>query len=188
MFDEPLPLHEAIEEIHSDKIMVEELSCYKYFSNKILNQIRSDLSQADKSIRDKRVNGMIGYGQTAYVFETEDGDILKITSRDHFLGRKETELDNPIKAHQRLAPKSFCHYYLEGKTSDNLTGEEINSCVQRADELGYKVVDNRFDQFGKTKDGKIVIIDPECIRKKGAFGLFKLKYNKLKAYAKIILK
>lgn len=188
MFDKPLPLNEAIEEIHSDKRMVEEMSCYKYFNNKILNQIRSDLLHADKSIRDRKVNGMIDYGQTAYVFETENGDILKITSRDHFLGRKSTDLDIPIKSHQKLSPESFCHYYLEEKTSNDITSKDIELCEKQADKLGYKIVDKRYDQFGKTKEGKVVIIDPECIRKKGAFGLLNYKFNKLKSYAKIILK
>ena len=188
MFDEPLPLKEAVREISSDERMTEELSFYRHFNSKTLNQIQSDLSSSDTKLKDIKVKGMIDYGQTAYVFETEDGDILKITSRDHFLGRKATELDNPIKTHKKLSPKSFCHYYLEEKTSKDITSEEMDSFVQRVNELGYKIVDERSEQFGKTKDGKVVVIDPECLRKKGIFGALKLKYNKLKAFARIALK
>ena len=44
------------------------------------------------------------------------------------------------------------------------------------------------NRVGQTKDGRIVIIDPECIRKKGIFSLLNYKLNKVKAYAKIIMK
>ena len=187
MFDRPLPLNRAMEEIHSDERVFSMLGCYKYFNKKIMNQIKSDLS-TNTNLKDLKVKGMIDYGQTAYVFETEDGDILKITSRDHFLGRKETELDNPIKSHQKASPESFCHYYTEGMTTSDINSKDIDSFVQRADKMGYKVVDKRFDQFGKTKDGRVVVIDPECIRKKGIFSLLNYKLNKVKAYAKIIMK
>ena len=187
IFDKPLPLNKALSKIHSDKTMVEMLSDYKYFNDTILTKIESDIS-SNTELKSLKVKGMIDYGQTAYVFETEDGDILKITSRDHFLGRKETSLDNTIKFHKKLSPKSYCHYYIEEKTSHNVSQEEINSFIQKAKERGYKVVDNRPDQFGKTKDGEIVLIDPECLRKQGFLGLLKQKLNKIKSYAYIILK
>ena len=185
MFDSPISLGKAISEIRADDTMVDMLSAYKYFVNKTLAQIQQDLS-LNNSLKDLKVLGMINFGQTAFVFETEDGDILKITSRDHFLGRKQKAFDLPIKKHIKISPRSFCHYYLEEKTSENFSDEELFDFSNEIRNRGYKIVDNRWEQFGKTKDGHMVLIDPECARRSGLFGLLKQKFVKLYSYAKII--
>ena len=185
MFDSPVSLGKAISEISADDTMVDMLSCYKYFVKKTLAQIQHDLSLT-KNLKDLKVTGMINYGQTAFVFETEDGDILKITSRDHFLGRKPENFDVKIKKHIKVNPGSFCHYYLEEKTSEDFSDGELSDFADEIKNRGYKIVDSRWEQFGKTKDGRMVLIDPECARKAGLFGLLKQKFVKLSSYAKII--
>jgi hypothetical protein len=149
------------------------------------DNLYTDFENLDDAYKDYILRTTI---RCTFIRYAEDGDILKITSRDHFLGRKETELDNPIKSHQKVSPESFCHYYTEEKTTSDINSKDIDSFVERADKMGYTVVDRRFDQFGKTKDGRVVIIDPECIRKKGILSLLNYKLNKVKAYAKIIMK
>ena len=148
-------------------------------------QIQYDLS-VYKKLKDLKVIGMINFGQTAFVFQTEDGDILKITSRDHFLGRKPKSFDLPIKQHIKVSPRSFCHYYLEEKISEKFSDKELFDFSNEINNQGYKIVDKRWDQFGKTKDGHMVLIDPECARKMGLFGLLKQKFVKLISYAKIM--
>lgn len=184
-FDTPLPLDKAINEICSNKSMVESLSDYRYFSNKTLKQIKKDLTKNDK-IKDIQVTGMIDFGQTAMVFETTEGDVLKITNREHFLGRKPQDFDIPIKSHAKLSPKSFCHYYLEEKVSNIFSNNEAEDLKQEIKNKGYKVVDFRNVQIGKTKDGKMVLIDPECARKNNILGFFVQKFSKFKSYLKII--
>ncbi len=184
-FDTPMPLGKAINEICSNEAMTESLSEYRYFSNKILKQIKKDLS-GNNNIKDTPVTGMIDFGQTAMVFETTDGDVLKITSREHFLGRKPQDFDIPIKSHSKLSPKSFCHYYLEEKVSKNFSHDEADNLKNTITNKGYKIIDFRYAQIGKTKDGKMVLLDPECARKNNIWGLLVQKFSKIKSYLKII--
>ena len=187
LFDAPLTLDKAVSEIRADDKMMDTLSEYKYFARRILKQIQRDLS-ANKELKEIKVNGMIDFGQTAFVFETEDGDILKIASRDHFLGRKPKNFDLPIKKYFKTSPRSFCHYYLEDKTLMDFSDDELIDFTEKIRKAGYEIVDERWEQFGKTKDGQMVLIDPECARRNGIFGFLTQKFVKLKSYAKIILK
>lgn len=187
LFDKYVPLRQAISEIKSDKTLFSDLSCYRHFNKKTINQIQSDLYE-NKKLGDVKVIGLVGYGQTALVFETESGDILKITSRDHFLGRKPEKFDMPIKIHDKLTPKSFCHYYIEEKTNYVCSfNDSLSSILEEIKNLGYKTVDIGLHQFGRTSDNKIVLLDPECVRKKGILGLLKYKLAKIKSYL-ILLK
>ncbi len=186
-FDNTIPLDKAVSEISSDKKVIRILSCYKYYVMKTLGQIQEDLSNS-KKLKNLKVNGMIDFGQTAFVFETNDGDILKITSRDHFLGRQPQNFDLSVKEYDEAFPKSFCHYYVEEKISKDVASKDLYSLVEKIKKQGYKIVDFRSEQFGKTKDGKVVLIDPECARKSGLLGLFKYKLEKIKSYLRIIAK
>ncbi len=183
-FDNPLPLNQAVTQLSTDNHVMEMFSAYKLFAKKTLAQIQNDLYTNEK-LKDLKVKGMIDYGQTAFVFETENGDILKLTNRDHFLGRKQEAFDAPIKYHCKLSPKSFCHCYIEEKTSNNLTKEEINEAVENIRQKGFKVVDFRIEQFGKAKNGQVLLIDPECARKNNFWGLFKQKFMKCKAFIRM---
>lgn len=181
LFDAPIPLSEAVSHIGSDKTVVDMLCFYKYFAQKTLMQIKKDLD-VNQNFKDVKVKGMIDFGQTAFVFETETGDILKITNRDHFLGRESKEFDLPIKTKGKLAPKSFCYYYVEEKTTGSVSEQEMNTAIERIKSLGYEMADCRCDQFGKTKSGEILLLDPECARKSGIFGFLKQKFMKLKSF------
>lgn len=185
IFDDPIRLDKAISEISSDNTMVDMLNDYKYFAQRILAQIKKDLL-FNKELQKLKVKGMIDYGQTAFVFETESGDILKITSRDHFLGRKPECFDLPVKAHGKLSPKSYCHYYIEDKISDLEDVKEMNQAVKNIQELNFKVVDCEMRQFGKAGNGQVFLIDPECVRKSGIFGFIKQKFAKIVAYMRIV--
>ncbi len=183
-FDNPLPLNRAIDKIRTDNTAIDMLSAYKFFAKKTLNQIYNDLLANDK-LKSIKVKGMIDYGQTAFVFETEDGDILKITNRDHFLGRKPEDFDAPIRYHSKLSPKSFCHCYIEEKMSHDITKEEVEEIIENIRQKGYKIVDFRNEQLGKTKDGRVLLIDPECARKNNIIGLLKQKFMKIISFIKM---
>jgi len=185
IFDSPIKLSDAISEIRADENITDTLSYYRYYNDKTLSQIQKDLSLNDK-LNKLKVKGMLGYGQTAYVFETEQGDILKITNRDHFLGRKHEKFDCPIKSFGKMSPKSFCYYYFVEKTNEILSAKEINICINKIKELGYKIVDHRLEQFGKSNNGDIFLIDPECARKNNLFGLIKYKFMKIKSLIKMM--
>ena len=185
IFDKPVPLDKALAEIRSDENIISHLSLYKYFLNKILNQIQVDLLKSD-ILKKIRVKGMINYGQTAFVFETEEGDVLKITSRNHFLNRKPEKFDIPIKWSHKPSNKSFCYYYLEEFATDDISLEEAQALANNIKKDGFNIEDLRMDQIGKMKDGKVILLDPECVRKRGLFSLIKHKFAKIKSYLHII--
>lgn len=185
IFNSPLNICEAISKIRSDEYVKESLSFYRRYNSKTLEQIQKDLLSNDL-LNKLKVKGMVNYGQTAYVFETEYGDILKITNRDHFLGRRIEKFDCPIKSFGKMGPKSFCYYYFVEKTSNDVSRKEMDSCINEIRKSGYKVVDCRIDQFGKSKDGNIFLIDPECARINNLWGLFKYKFMKIKSFIKMM--
>ena len=140
-----------------------------------LLQLGQEIFQSNE-IRKINVKSLIGYGKRALVFETEDGQILKITKGDHFDGRAAVDFDLPIQKSGKIAPDGEYYYYLEEKASfDNINYKEVKSVIKHIKSLGYYLRDldnegilltnKRFSQFGRGKDGKIYLVDPECAKK-----------------------
>ena len=140
-----------------------------------LLQLGQEIFQSNE-IRKINVKSLIGYGKRALVFETEDGQILKITKGDHFDGRAAVDFDLPIQKSGKIAPDGEYYYYLEEKASfDNINYKEVKSVIKHIKSLGYYLRDldnegilltnKRFSQFGRGKDGKIHLVDPECAKK-----------------------
>ena len=156
-----------------------------------LEQIAIELESS--KIGNTKVKSLIGIGAFALVFETEDGDILKITDVNHFpQNRTPDDFDLPIKQKGKI---KNCYYYFEEKISqDNLSQEELRELVKHIKDKGYQMKDYlvhyeeedndstiKTTQFGRAKNGKIYLIDPGCAiaPPKEFFNIKRIK-NKLK--------
>lgn len=125
------------------------------------------------------VKSLIGYGAFAFVFETIEGLVLKITDGEHFpYGRKPENFDLPIIKSGKISPNDRLYYYVEEKVrQDNMTDTEIFDLVNYIKSKGYFLRDYLMDsanednpntvinykQFGRASDGKIYLIDPGCV-------------------------
>lgn len=131
---------------------------------------------SDDFLRNLKVNKLIGLGAFALVFELDNGKILKLTNGEHFPDKRQPDFfDLPI---EKQGKSSRTHYYIEEKTThNNITQEELRNFVNDIEKKGYVFRDYlyfkenndeveariREDQFGKTKDGKLYLIDPGCV-------------------------
>ena len=179
-----------------------ELSLTKdtFISDELLKHLHSpeDLEKTaieleSSKIGNTKVKSLIGIGAFALVFETEDGNILKITDVNHFpQNRTPDDFDLPIKQKGKI---KNCYYYFEEKISqDNLSQDELRELVKHIKDKGYQMKDYlvhydeendgatiKTSQFGRAKNGKIYLIDPGCAiaPNKEFFNIKRIK-NKLK--------
>ncbi len=158
-----------------------------FISTELLKSLQSpenlyDMSEAFsqiKIINDTKVTSLLGFGINAMVFETQDGEVLKLTCKNHFPdNRKPADFDLPIreKGYITYQHRPYYYYFEEKVNFENLTKSEVIKLINHMKELGYTVVDYlnkpheinpsnnniKFKQFGRAKDGKIYLIDPEC--------------------------
>ena len=124
-----------------------------------------------------KIKSLLSMGCTALVFETADGRILKVSPYNHFPdGRKPDDFDLPAFS----GKSGYTHYYLQEKVSqENLSQSELREFVESIEKRGYYLHDytiKKVDsgnvieaaeeinpaQFGRAKNGKIYLIDPEC--------------------------
>ncbi len=173
-FTEPLHVADALKSIaNCDNTLLQEKFLESYHTMDELMQMGSDLKKLPELSKYK-VDKLFSFGVFALAFETEDGQILKITANEHFpYGRKPDFFDLPIL---KQGKSGYTHYYLEEKVSqDNLTQKELRDFVRSIKDKGYTLKDYlvhydetkenntiRKSQFGRAKDGKIYLIDPGC--------------------------
>lgn len=128
----------------------------------------SDL-KGNPRIANINVKGLLALGLFAYVFETEDGNVLKLTARNHFPDDRDVEpFDAPIFESGKMPNGTY--YYLGKKLSqENLVQEDIIEFCKEIEAQGFilKDVFGLFGklyvrQFGKDEDGKIYLLDPGC--------------------------
>lgn len=159
-----------------------------------LNEMAADLGSSN-FLKNIKVNKLIGLGAFAIVFETTEGKVLKLTNGNHFPdGRKPDFFDLPHEKHERIG---HTHYYIEEKvTQDDLTQEELKALVKEIKDKGYKMRDYlvnfisffeeseiKKEQFGRTKDRKVYLIDPDCaIAPQEKHFDIKMLKNKIKKY------
>ena len=193
IFKKPLSPAKAILTIaHSSDKKISDALVYSLQPPYELEEMAIDLNSCD-NLENIRIRKLVGMGAFATAFETTDGKILKVTAGNHFPNRRKPAFfDLPIIKHGKTGRT---YYYLEEKvTQDNLTQEELRKFVRKIKDRGYTLRDYlvhygdiedestiRIDQFGKTKDGKIYLIDPGCAipPKKEFFNIKRLK-NKIK--------
>lgn len=147
----------------------------------------------DKNLASTPITDFISQGSSAIVFETENGQVLKLTEGNHYpLGRSQENFDVPIYKQGKI---KNIHYYFEEKLMQHDMPDgfvEIMKDMIKA--KGYKPYDLELGsthQIGLSSSGKLYLVDPECARHKTIFHAFwkKLKMslpkNKCKLFRKI---
>ena len=118
-------------------------------------------------------------GSLSMVFETPEGEILKLTQGNHFpMNRPVESFDVPIRKKGRAGK---IHYYVEEKLYQNgLSKEFVEIIKDKIKEKGYRafdLYDFDFHQIGFSKEGNLYLLDPECAKYKT---IFHAAFDKLK--------
>ncbi len=135
----------------------------------------------NKELAKMRVSGYVGRGTSAMVFETPDGNILKLTNRNHFpLNRPHQSFDVPVYKKGK-AGNTF--YYVEEKLFQHGMNEGFVSVmrdmIKKAGFKPYDMYDGDYFQLGLSRDGKLYLLDSECARYKTIFHALWDKVKKL---------
>ena len=156
----------------TDKNITDAL-LYKMHSPDELEWMSLDVA-SDDYLSTLKVKKLVGLGAKAFVFELDDGKILKLTSGSHFPNRRKPDFfDTPIIKQGRSCRT---YYYVEEKMTQNeITQEELKKFIKQIETKGYTFRDHfysdekdkinpkiRIEQFGKSKDGQLYLLDPEC--------------------------
>ena len=179
-FAKPVSPVQAIWSIaHSNNKSIQDAMFFNMHNQDSMVEMATDISGM-KKLTDLKISKMIGMGSFAFVFELQNGKVLKITNNSHFYAdRKQDFFDLPIEESGKFGRT---YYYIEEKVrQDNIADAEIDELVKKMQQSGYKVLDiytkernidknghfytnilYRHDQFGRAKDGKIYLIDPGC--------------------------
>lgn len=147
---------------------------------------------SDDYLSTLKVKKLVGLGAKAFVFELDDGKILKLTNGSHFPNKRKPDFfDVPIIKQGRSCRT---YYYIEEKMNQKgLSQEKLNNFIKLVEEKGYTFRDHfhsnekgkinpklRFEQFGISKDGQLYLLDPECaIAPKKQLVFMKFIKNKL---------
>lgn len=154
-------------------------SAYEY---KLFDEFRYDVDCND-DLASTKVKRYITSGSSAVVFETEDGDVLKLTKGNHFpMNRPHESFDVPILKQGQIGNTRF---YLEEKLSQHglsegfvqIMKDKIKSAGYRCSDLG----DCDIHQIGMSKKGQLYLLDPECAKYKTIFHAI---YDKAKRFLK----
>ena len=179
LYKKPIHVSEALQSIiDSDNDYIRKKIYRSVHSKEEIKEIKDALNEI-KDLDNYKVKKLLGIGAFAFVFETEDGDVLKVMACNHFPdNRKPAFFDLPIKKH---GANKGVHYYIEEKVfQDNLKQEELKHFIKTIEDAGYKLsdhleyhdidVDGEYlcfiaaRQFGKTKNGRLYLIDPGCAK------------------------
>jgi hypothetical protein len=134
----------------------------------------------DEELASMQIKKYIAKGSSAVVFETPDGNILKLTEGSHFpLKRPVESFDVPI---YKMGKVGGMRYYIEEKLFQHGLSEGfVMEIIDKIKERGYKPSDIRdFDihQIGISKDGNLYLLDPECAKYKNIFSALWRKTKK----------
>ncbi len=129
---------------------------------------------SDDYLSTLKVTKLVGLGSKAFVFELNDGKILKLTNGSHFPNRRKPDFfDVPIIKQGRSCRT---YYYIEEKMNQKgLSQEKLQNFIKMVEEKGYTFRDHfhsnekdkinpkiRTEQFGISKNGQLYLLDPEC--------------------------
>ena len=170
-FEKPISIIDALNLFAERSDILNDFSRLKDYSPlKDIKRLIKEISTFDK-LKNKKTNSLIGCGYSSYVFDIGDNKVLKFTCGDHFRGRKPEFFDLPIQESGKITEEGIHYYYIEEKVShDNITDNDIQMMTAQAKCLNYLLLDcHSTRQFGRTKDGHIRLIDPECAEKKPNF-------------------
>lgn len=146
------------------------------FANIFIEKVSSDSFLASQNVK-----SYLNRGSAAIVFETSDGQILKLTEGSHFpLNRPHESFDVPIYEKGKIGK---IHYYLEEKLYQHgLSKPFVDTIKERIKNKGYRtfdIFDGDINQIGLSKDGKLYLLDPECAKYKTIFHAI---FNKAKKF------
>lgn len=167
-----IPLIEALKQFQQEERKLNPCS------ETSLDVFISNISK-DKKLASFKVSSYVNRGSSAIVFETPEGDILKLSHGNHFpLNRPHASFDVPIKK-QGKAGSIF--YYIEEKMYQHGISEGFVQIVKdMIKKEGYRVYDMYdFDihQIGISDKGQLYLLDPECAKYKTIFHAI---YDKMK--------
>ncbi len=125
----------------------------------------------DKELAQTLIRDYIGCGSSAIAFETENGEVLKLTEGNHYpFGRPRENFDVPIYREGKI---NKIHYYFEEKLLQHgLSDGFVEIMRDMIREKGYKPYDleeNAIHQIGISSKGTLHLIDPECAQFKTIF-------------------
>ena len=191
IYEQPTVFPEAFDDLINSDEFCSDCNNYKLHARREMKRALKEIKRSD-TLQKIKIKALQGYGQKAYAFMSEDGDIIKITNGDHFAGRTPDVFDLPIKQAGRIIPKGKFYYYIEEKVSqENITQEELKGFIKTIKGLGYDLFDYKnsdvdlpfisinINQFGKTRNGQLYLIDPECAFKKTSKNKFPPYLTKL---------
>ncbi len=162
-YKKPIPLYKALVALHrTEQNNVPILSDDDVFIHEVIK---------NHEISSVKVVKFVGKGSSAVVFETEDGNILKLTTGNHFpLNRPIEDFDTPIFKKGKIGK---IRYYFEEKLYQHgLTNGFVDIVRDMIKQKGYKtydLYDMDIQQIGISKEGKLYLLDPECAKYKTLF-------------------
>ena len=140
------------------------------YDQMILDEFISGVAK-DEKLASTKVKGYLATGASSIVFETEDGDVLKLTRGNHFpLNRPHESFDVPIKEQGRVGG---IRYYKEEKLLQHGLSEGFVQIMKdKIKQAGYRCSDfgdNDVHQIGLSEKGELFLLDPECAKYKTIF-------------------
>ena len=137
--------------------------------------------EKNKEISNLTVSKYINKGSSAVVFETPEGDILKLTSENHFpMNRPHESFDVPVF---KKGKSNKIYYYIEEKLYQHgLSDGFVETMKEMIKAKGYKISDlceSDIQQLGLSKTGKLYLLDSECAKYKTIFHALFDKFKRL---------
>ena len=165
-FDKNLSLEDALKVVKDE----EKINVGLAGDKKALSKMLLDVSSYPNKEEFALVKSQINTGSSSIVFETVDGDVLKLTRGNHFpLNRPVESFDVPIDKKWEIGKT---HIYKEEKLLTHSLCETFTGMVEELiKQSGYKVRDmGGTHQVGiSDKYGRVFLLDPECARYKTIF-------------------
>lgn len=174
IYSKPIPLIDAFKGfINSmDPYLIHQVMIRHMHSPTEIDSIIEDLA-VNQKIGQMKVISLYGIGTSAFVFQLEGDNILKISNRDHYPnGRPHAYFDVPTYEKGRLTQRdNSAYYYIEKKLSPyGIQKEDIDELCDGIRASGY-ILDDIYEidtniylknQFGKDENGAVYLLDPEC--------------------------
>ena len=107
----------------------------------------------------------LGSGRNVIVFENENGNAVKLCTRNHFAFRDTNRLedfDAPVLKKGRV--NNFSYYIQEKCSKEDIEKKHIFLMEKMMKDKGYMVFDLCESQLGFGKNGKLYLLDAECAR------------------------
>lgn len=144
-----------------------------------IKKMAKEIKKSDK-LSNMIVKDILYHRGTAFVLETAEGDVLKLTLKNHFpYNRKQQEFDLPIKKKARVGFLGKMRWYLEEKCKPTEDQNLVTEMKRRIWKAGFVPYDMYTEQIGIAKDGKAYLLDPECANGKIWAAKLKSKYKKI---------